>query len=106
MERILEELNEGVVIVDDRLPIVFANQALLRLTKATRDDTLGVSPERVFPPKDIPEIWRQHDSGQRNGQHRSEFYLPRKDGERIPAIFGGRVIQGPDGEQYVLLIVY
>ena len=31
MESILEELNEGVVIVDDQLRVVFANEALLRL---------------------------------------------------------------------------
>jgi len=29
-ESILEELNEGVVIVDDQLRVVFANEALLR----------------------------------------------------------------------------
>jgi serine phosphatase RsbU (regulator of sigma subunit) len=31
--------------------------------------------------------------------------LPRKDGTKIPAIFSGRVIQGPDKQEYVLLIV-
>jgi hypothetical protein len=29
LEYILEELNEGVVIVDDQLRVVFANEALL-----------------------------------------------------------------------------
>ena len=105
MERILEELNEGVVIVDNRLRIVFANEALLRLAVATREELQGVTPDAVFPPKDIPTLLRQHDSGQRYGRHRSEFYLPRKNGDRIPAIFSGRIIQGPDGEEYVLLIV-
>ncbi len=105
MERILEELNEGVVIADDQLRIVFANEALLRLANATREELQGVAPEAVFPPKDIPDILRQHDSGHRYGRHRSEFYLPTKNGDRIPAIFSGRIIQGPDGEEYVLLIV-
>jgi len=48
---------------------------------------------------------RQHESGHRYGRSRSEFYLPRKNGEKIPAIFSGRVIQGPDRQEYVLLIV-
>jgi len=30
-ESILEEMNEGVAIVDDQLRVVFANEALLRL---------------------------------------------------------------------------
>jgi hypothetical protein len=47
----------------------------------------------------------QHETSQRYGRHRHEFYLPRKDGEKIPAIFSGRIIQGPDGRDYVLLII-
>ena len=31
MESILEELNEGVAILDDQLRIIFANEALARL---------------------------------------------------------------------------
>ena len=52
-----------------------------------------------------PHVEAQHETGQRYGRHRQEFYLPRKDGEKIPAIFSGRVIQGPDGQEYALLVV-
>jgi PAS domain-containing protein len=31
MERILEELNEGVIIVDDQLRMIFVNEALAQL---------------------------------------------------------------------------
>ena len=31
---------------------------------------------------------------QRYGRHRNEFYSPRKDVEKIPAIFSARVIKG------------
>jgi sigma-B regulation protein RsbU (phosphoserine phosphatase) len=48
---------------------------------------------------------QQRESGHRYGSYRTEFYLPRKNGEKIPAIFSGRVIQGSDGQEYVLLIV-
>ena len=105
IERILEELNEGVVIADDQLRILFANEPLLRLAMATREELQGVRPEAVFPPNDIPDLLRQHDSGLRYGRYRSEFYLPTKNGNRIPAIFSGRIVQGPDGQEYVLLVV-
>jgi len=105
MESILEELNEGVVIVDDQLRVVFANEALLRLGMYSRDEIRGRTPDAIFPAKDIPYLLRQHESGHLYGRSRSEFYLPRKNGERIPAIFSGRSIQGPDGQEYVLLIV-
>ena len=105
MESILEELNEGVVIVDDQLRVVFANEALLSLGMYSREEIRGRTPDTIFPAKDIPHLLRQHESGHLYGRSRSEFYLPRKNGERIPAIFSARNIQGPDGQEYVLLIV-
>jgi len=70
-----------------------------------RNEIQGCTPDAIFPSEDLPYIKRQHESGHRYGRHRSEFYLPRKDGTKIPAIFSGRVIQGPDKQEYVLLIV-
>jgi len=105
METILEELNEGVVVVDDQLRVIFANEALTRMGDFEREEIQGLTPDAIFPSEDLPHIKRQHESGQRYGRHRSEFYLPRKDGAKIPAIFSGRVIQGPDKQDYVLLTV-
>ena len=105
MESILEELNEGVVIVDDQLRVVFANEAMIRMGQYERGEIEGRTPDAIFPATDIPYIMRQHESGHRYGRSRNEFYLPRKNGEKIPAIFSGRVIQGPDAQEYVLLIV-
>jgi PAS domain S-box-containing protein len=105
MEIILEELNEGVVIVDDQLRVVFANEALIRLGKYERGELQGRSPDAIFPRKDLPYLVRQHESTHRYGRHRNEFYLPRKDGEKIPAIYSGRTIQGPDGHEYVVLTI-
>src|ERR1700757_1502251 len=93
MESVLEELNEGVVIVDDQLRIVFANEALLRLGMYSREEIRDRTPDEIFPAKDIPYLLRQHESSHRYGRSRNEFYLPRKNGERIPVIFSARDIQ-------------
>ena len=105
MESILEELNEGVVIVDNQLRIVFANEALIRLGGYEHGELQGHTPDAIFPPEDMPYIMQQHETGQRYGRHRHEFYIPRKDGEKIPAIFSGRIIHGPDGQDYALLLM-
>ena len=102
---ILEALNEGVVIVDDQLRVIFANEALIRLSGYERDELQGRTPDSLFPPEDLPYVMAQHETGQRYGRHRHEFYLPRKDGEKVPAIFSGQTIQGLDGQNYVLLIL-
>src|ERR1700730_19118171 len=70
-----------------------------------RAEIEGRTPDAIFPATDIPYIMRPHESGHRYESSRSEFYLPRKNGERISTIFSGRSIQGPDGQEYVLLIV-
>jgi sigma-B regulation protein RsbU (phosphoserine phosphatase) len=105
METILEELNEGVVVLDDELRVIFANESLARMGHFDREEIQGRTPDAIFPSEDLPYIKRQHESGHRYGRNRTEFYFPRKDGGKIPAIFSGRVIQGPDKQDYVLLTV-
>jgi len=105
MESILQELNEGVAIVDDQLRVVFANETLLQLGLYELEEIQGRTPDTIFPPEDIPYVMQQHESDRRHGRNRHEFYLPRKDGNKVPAIFSGRMIQAPDGQEYVLLIV-
>jgi sigma-B regulation protein RsbU (phosphoserine phosphatase) len=105
METILEELNEGVVIVDDQLHIVFANEALLRLGGYQRGETYGRTPDDIFPQQDLTYIMQRHAAAQREGHDRHEFYLPRKDGEKVPVIYSVREIPGPGGQQYGLIIL-
>ncbi len=89
MENILDELNEGVAIVDDQLRVIFANAALTRLLQYGLDELRGCAPDAIFPPEDIPHIVREHKLGHRYGRHRREFCFPRKDGKRIPVIISG-----------------
>jgi sigma-B regulation protein RsbU (phosphoserine phosphatase) len=102
---ILEALNEGVVIVDDQLHIVFANDALLRLGGYQRGEIYGRTPDDIFPQQDLPYIMQRHAAAQREGHDRHEFYLPRKDGEKVPVIYSVREIPGPGGQQYGLIIL-
>jgi len=103
VENILETLNEGVVIADDALRVVFANETLLRLTGNERGELLGRTPEALFPAEDVPYLMQQYAIAQRNRHHRHEYNLPRKNGERVPVVFSGRIITGPDGRQYSVI---
>jgi PAS domain S-box-containing protein len=105
MTPILEELNEGVVVVDDQLRIVFANEALLHLGGYDRGEMYGRTPDAIFPRQDLPYVMQQHAAAQREGHHRHEFYIPRKDGEKVPVIYSVREIPGPGGQQYGLIIL-
>lgn len=105
MTAILEALNEGVVIVDDQLRIVFANEALLRLGGYNRGEIYGRAPHGIFPQQDLPYLMQQHAAALRYGHHRDEFYFPRKDGEKVSVIYSAREIPGPQGQQYGLIVL-
>jgi PAS domain S-box-containing protein len=78
METILEELNEGVVVLDDELRVIFANEALTLMAHFDREEIQGRTPDAIFPSEDLPCIKRQHESGLRYGRNRTEFYFPVK----------------------------
>jgi hypothetical protein len=51
METILEELNEGVVVLDDGLRVIFANEALTRMGHFERGEIQAARPMRFSPAK-------------------------------------------------------
>jgi PAS domain S-box-containing protein len=102
-QSILEALNEGVVLVDDQLRVVYENDALLRLGGYERGELHGRTPDALFPPEDLPYLMEHYAIAQRDRSHRHQYYLPRKNGERVPVIFSGRIIAAPDGRHYSVL---
>jgi PAS domain S-box-containing protein len=105
MTAILEALNEGVAIVDDHLRVVFANEALVRLSGYQRGEVYGRTPDGFFSQQDLPYVMQQNAAAQRDGHHRYEFYLLRKDGAKVPVIYSVREIPGPREQQYGLIIL-
>jgi PAS domain-containing protein len=56
METILEEFNEGVIVVDDQLRVIFANEALTRMGRFERNEIQGCTPDEIFPSEDLPVL--------------------------------------------------
>jgi PAS domain S-box-containing protein len=105
MEIILDELNESVFVVDSNNRIVFANEALLRLTGFQREELQGRIGDHFYPPEDLANLMQLRAITQHFGRHRQEFVVPHHDGKKIPVLYSGRVIQGPDGQEYRLIIL-
>ena len=85
IESVLETLNEGVVIVDDNLRIVFANEAVLRLSGHERGALLNRALDAVFAPEDLAYLMQQHTIAQQVGRHRHEY--PSETGRPLRAGF-------------------
>ena len=100
MESVLETLNEGVFIVNDCQQILFINTAFEKMTEFTPEELVGTSPIRFYSPSDAAFIMEQRERSFRDGRNRFEFFLPRKDGLRVPVIISSRTLEDPDGRMF------
>jgi sigma-B regulation protein RsbU (phosphoserine phosphatase) len=94
---ILETLNQGVIINDDCGEIVFANSHYLQMMGLPADEVMGRKVTDLFPPEDVPALLQQIERRQRQGSNLFEFYLPQRDGSRMPVVVTSRQIEDPDG---------
>jgi PAS domain S-box-containing protein len=99
IETVLEVLNEGVVIADDRHRILFANSRFLEMTGFSRHELIGTNASSFYSSQEWDFLTPQIDIGFRVGHNRYSFVLPRKGGGRLPVIISSRTIHN-SGEQF------
>ena len=92
MEAVLEVLNEGVVITNDRQQILFANSRFIEMTGIPRQDVTGSNASQFYSPQEWDFVARQINAEFRDGHNRYDFVLPRKDGGRLPVIISSRAL--------------
>ncbi len=93
MEAVLEVLNEGVVIADDRGRILFANSRFLEMTGIPGQDLIGFDPSCFYSSQEMDFVRQQVDVAFRNGHNRYSFVLPQKGGGRLPVIISSRRLE-------------
>jgi len=104
MEAIFETLNEGVLVTDDCDQVLFVNSVLEEMTGFSRDVFVGRDViHDYYSPEDYALIQQRRSETRRTGRGREEFFLPRKDGTRLPVIVSARALEDPDGRQLTIL---
>lgn len=98
METVLEVLNEGVLIADDRHRILFANPRLVEMTGIPRQDLIRFDPAQFYSSEERDFLRQQIDVAFRAGHNRYAFFLPRKGGGRLPVIISSRVFRNSGGQ--------
>jgi PAS domain S-box-containing protein len=93
METVLEVLNEGVIIADDRHRILFANSRFVEMTGIPRQDLIGFDPPHFYSSQEMDFVRQQVDVAFRNGHNRYSFVLPQKGGGRLPVIISSRRLE-------------
>ncbi|MGH9712016.1 MAG: PP2C family protein-serine/threonine phosphatase [Candidatus Acidiferrales bacterium] len=104
MEAILETLNEGVLVLDDCDRVISVNSVFEEMTGFLRDVIIGRDVVHdYYSPEDFAIIEERRNKTRQAGRGRDEFFLPRKDGTRLPVITNARAFEDPDGRQYVII---
>src|SRR5208282_2078164 len=103
VEGVLETLNQGIVIADDCHRIIHANEIFLEMTGRGVDEILGRTSVEFFPPEDLPILAQHIAVGESTGRNRFEFYLPKRDGGRVPVVVSARRVEDPDGREFSVI---
>jgi len=104
MEGILETLNEGVLISDDCDRVLFVNSVFEEMTGFPRHAITGRDAVReYYSPEDHAVLQEYRNKTRQMGRGRHEFFLPRKDGSRLPVVINARALKNPDGHQFAIV---
>lgn len=97
---VLETLNQGVIINDDQRRVVFANTTFQEMIKMRAEELVGRPIMELFPPDDIPRLLEFVARRESQGRARYEFYIPQKDGGRLPVAVTSRQVRAADGQPF------
>jgi PAS domain S-box-containing protein len=98
MEPILETLNDGVVIADDSDQILFVNTVFEEMTGFPRSQIIGRNARQLYHrAEEFAFAQALNQKAKEMGRAREEFFLPTKDGGRLPVVVSMRAMHGPDG---------
>jgi PAS domain S-box-containing protein len=100
MEPVLETVNEGVLIADDRRRVVFANSGFLRMTGLRAEDLVGCDIHSFYTAEEWAFLDKKIEESERVGHNRYEFTIPKKDGSRVPVIISARAHEDSDDRRF------
>ncbi len=100
VEGIFEALNEGVMILDDCNRMLLVNDRFAQMTGYHREEILGRSPAQFYEGDEREFLMQQIARSEEKGRSRFEFFLPRREGVRVPVVMSGRVIEDPEGRRF------
>lgn len=97
MERILETLNDGVAIADESGQILFVNAVFEEMTGFPRSQIIGRNARQLYLQAEESAFAQAlNKKAKEMGRVREEFFLPTKDGGRLPVVVSIRAMHGPE----------
>jgi len=92
MGAVLEVLNEGVIVANERLQILFANARFIEMTGISQEELISFDPSQFYSSQEWGFLSQQTNARFRTDRNRYNFVLPRNGGGRLPVIVSSRTI--------------
>src|ERR1700730_18038153 len=106
MEPILETLNDGVVIADDSGQILFVNTVFEEMAGIPGSEIIGRDARQLYDwAEEFALAPAFYHKALEMGRSRDEFFLPTKDGGRLPVVVSVRAMHGPEGGRFAIVTV-
>jgi phosphoserine phosphatase RsbU/P len=104
MEPILETLNDGVVIADDSDQILFVNTVFEEMTGFPRSQIIGRDARQLYHrAEELAFAQALSQKALEMGRAREEFFLPTKDGGRLPVVVSLRAMHSSGGGRFSIV---
>jgi sigma-B regulation protein RsbU (phosphoserine phosphatase) len=104
MEPILETLNDGVVIADDSDQILFVNTVFEEMTGFPRSQIIGRDARQLYHrAEELAFVVALNQKALEMGRAREEFFLPTKDGGRLPVVVSLRAMHSSGGGRFSIV---
>jgi len=104
MEPILETLNDGVAIADESDQILFVNTVFEEMTGFPRSQIIGRNARQLYHrAEEFALAQALSRKALEMGRAREEFFLPTRDGGRLPVVVSVRAMQWPDGARFSIV---
>jgi phosphoserine phosphatase RsbU/P len=103
VEDILETLNEGVLIADQCHQILFINSCMEKMLETPAAEIVGLQASQFYSQDEYKFLVTQIEESEREGQHRFEFVVPKRSGDRLPVIISTRRLEDPDGRTFAIV---
>ena len=104
---LVETMNEGVAIQDEKTCYTYVNNQHCRLLGATREELLGQTPEAIltFSPEQRKLLHQQKANRQKGQEDRYELTFTRRDGVEKTALVAARPLFAEDGRPVGSIII-
>ncbi|MCH9638139.1 MAG: EAL domain-containing protein [Betaproteobacteria bacterium] len=104
---VVEQMDDGVEITDDKVNIIYVNPAYERITGYALEETLGKTPAELLRPKGVDDMSYKafEQSVIKHGSGRTQFVSQRKNGDQWISDTTVTAVEEKDGrvEKYVAI---